>query len=49
MTQEQFGLALGVSRRAVIYLEQGLREPSYGTVEKFKRLVKVHGGGNVGA
>jgi transcriptional regulator with XRE-family HTH domain len=41
-TQRQLALALGISRRAVIYIEQGEREPRVRTVEKFKALQEKH-------
>ena len=41
-TQRQLALALGISRRAVIYIEQGQREPRVRTVEKFKELRLKH-------
>lgn len=42
MTQLQLALALGITRRAVIYIESGERQPRVKTVEKFKALRKKH-------
>src|SRR5882762_5263887 len=44
-TQRQLALALGITRRAVIYIEQGEREPRIRTVEKFKLLREKHAAG----
>ena len=41
-TQRQLALALGITRRAVIYIEHGEREPRIRTVEKFKLLKEKH-------
>src|SRR6266478_9024633 len=42
-TQRQLALALGITRRAVIYIEQGEREPRIRTIDKFKELREKHG------
>ena len=42
-TQAQLARALGITRRAVIYIEQGEREPRLRTIEKFKERRRKHG------
>ena len=40
LTQRQLALALGLTIRAVKYIEAGNREPRISTLEKFDRLVE---------
>jgi DNA-binding XRE family transcriptional regulator len=42
MSQRQLGLALGITTRAVKYIEAGAREPRWTTQEAFDRLVERH-------
>jgi len=41
-TQAQLARALGITRRAVIYIENGERQPRIQTIEKFKLLKEKH-------
>ena len=42
ITQKQLAIALGITVRAVKYIEAGEREPVYSTRAKFERLVENH-------
>lgn len=42
MSQKQLALALGITRRAVSYIESGQREPWWKTQEAFDQLVERH-------
>jgi len=42
LTQRQLALALGITTRAVKYIEAGAREPRVSTQEKFEALVERH-------
>jgi len=43
LTQKQLALALGITVRAVKYIEAGSREPRIPTLKKFEELVERHG------
>jgi len=42
MTQRMLGLCLGISRRSVIYIEKGIKEPSIKHLNAFDELVERH-------
>jgi DNA-binding XRE family transcriptional regulator len=42
MTQRMLALCLGISRRSVINIEQGVHEPSIRHLDEFEELVKRH-------
>ena len=42
ITQQQLAIALGITRRAVVYIESGQREPRIETERKFQELVNKH-------
>jgi DNA-binding XRE family transcriptional regulator len=46
LSLRQMALALGITVRAVIYIEAGRNEPSYKTREKFRELVERHENAN---
>lgn len=42
MTKRMLGLLLGISRRSVYNIEQGIHEPSLRHLEEFEELVERH-------
>lgn len=46
MTKRMLGLLLGISRRSVYNIEQGIHEPSLRHLEEFDALVERHGDEN---
>jgi DNA-binding XRE family transcriptional regulator len=45
MSQRMLALCLGISRRSVIYIEQGVKEPSLRHLSEFEALVERHRNG----
>lgn len=42
MTQAMLALCLGISRRSVIYIEMGAKQPTVEHMREFEELVKRH-------